>query len=157
MSSNVKNRTKAAPLTFNDAVNKVPSLILKDGLGAIKAGYRDKLHIKEPRKLCGSVDIDKDLQASEPHSARWDYAIGHGEKAYFIEFHPADTSNVKEVIKKLEWLKTWLKSTASQLDKLKAEKPYHWIASGRINILPGSREYRLCVSKGITPKESFHI
>lgn len=142
---------------FKTAISKVPKLSLHEGLGAVEGKYRSKIQVKDPRKLCGSVDIDTDLKADQPEAARWDYVVGHDDKAYFIEIHPADTSNIKEIIKKLDWLKNWLKNSATDLDKLKAKAPFRWIASGRVNILPNSKEYRECAKQGILPKERISL
>lgn len=43
-----------------------------------------------------------------PNASRWDYAIGYDQKAWFVEVHPANTSNVKEMLKKVEWLESRL-------------------------------------------------
>lgn len=60
----------------------------------------------------------------------------------FVEIHPADTSNVNEVIKKAEWLKQWLKTKAPNLKALAPNHTYYWIPSGRCNILKNSPQYK---------------
>lgn len=74
--------------------------------------------------------------ASEP---RWDYGLGYqmkgrlAECAIWVEVHPATTSEVRAIVKKLDWLQEWLRSNAGELQKLTAlaepEYRYTWIAT----------------------------
>lgn len=74
-----------------------------------------------------------------PEEARWDYVIGYGQHAYFVEVHSAETSEVKMVLAKLGWLRNWLKTQAPELAKMKSSvNTFVWIPSGRVNILPSS-------------------
>lgn len=92
--------------------------------------------------MSGSVYLDKCLKTTNPHDARWDYVIGYSEKAYFVEVHPANTSNVDEVVKKKKWLEVWLKTNALDLKAMMAGTGYYWIASGKVAILPNSPQAR---------------
>ena len=83
-----------------------------NGLQAL-GGNAAKVAVTDTRKLNGSVDIDACTLELYPNETRWDYAIGYDEKAYFLEVHPANTSNVKEMIQKADWLKQWLQRKAS--------------------------------------------
>jgi hypothetical protein len=86
-------------------------------LSALAKKYRS--HIIMDRNLCeGSVDIDTHLVRKYPQDNRWDYVIGYNRKAYFVEFHSAKDSEVKVVIKKLQWLKNWLTTKAPLLKAL---------------------------------------
>lgn len=67
--------------------------------------YRKKVNLSKPCQ--GSVDIDLRLSSKYPNSNRWDYVIGYGDCAYFLEVHSAETSEVNVVLKKLNWLKDW--------------------------------------------------
>lgn len=130
-------------MTFKEAVEKTSD---------IKAGYRiglqalgvNKSHVAatDPRKIDGSVDIDKCTRMLYPNSARWDYAIGYDGKAYFLEIHPANTSNVEEMIKKAKWLNEWLNDKAPSLKSLAANNDYYWVPSGKVCILKNSPQYR---------------
>lgn len=111
------------------------------GLTAM-GGNSIHVHVGDTRQLNGSVDIDQAVKISRPNEARWDYAIGYGSEAYFIEVHPADTKNVDEMVKKVSWLKQWLKSAAPELKKLHRCGMYHWIPSGRVKILKTSPQYK---------------
>jgi hypothetical protein len=71
--------------------------------------------------ILGSVNLDAALRQHYPNDARWDYGIGiqKGKPwTLWVEVHPADTSNVDEVLKKLTWLKDWLAHSAQPLHAL---------------------------------------
>lgn len=111
------------------------------GLAALKSNSH---HVKaaDTTRLTGSVDIDAALKSLYPHDARWDYVVGYGDEAYFIEVHPASTSNVAEMIKKVNWLKNWLASSAPDLMKLHKQEVYYWVPSGGVGISKGSVQYK---------------
>lgn len=75
--------------------------------------------------------------------------LGYGGKAYFIEVHPASTSDVKTVIEKAKWLDGWLNAKAKELKALKAGNNLYWVASGKVNILGTSRQYRMLMQSKI--------
>lgn len=94
---------------FQNAVKSIPEI--KDGYchGLQALGQNaQKVKFKDSKKLNGSVDIDKSTIALYPEANRWDYAIGYDGKAYFLEIHPANTSDVTPVIEKAKWLENWL-------------------------------------------------
>lgn len=111
----------------------------------------------DTRKLEGSVDIDKCTRDIYPDKSRWDYALGYDEKAYFIEVHPASTSDVATMIAKSKWLKEWLKEKAKDLEVLKANDNYYWLATGKIKILPKSRQYRMLMENKILLRSKFKL
>ena len=65
--------------------------------------------------------------------------------------HPCSTSDVGTVIKKVKWLKSWLKTKAPDIEVLKPkEKPaYHWIATGGVGITKGSKYERMLALNNI--------
>lgn len=128
----------------------------KSGLQAVKHEYHSQIIVKGAKdKLTGSIDIDTATQTLYPNANRWDYAIEYNNETYYVEFHPASTSNVSEMISKLSWIKDWLKTRAPKIEALKARnsKAFHWIATGRVSILKGSRQYRLISTEGLLPKK----
>ncbi len=135
---------------FKEAVENTPDI--KDhycpGLQAVKGSERKMISPEDTKKLSGSVDIDKAMVKSYPDSNRWDYTIGYEGKAYFVEVHPADTSEVDTVIKKVEWLKDWLNKKASKLKSIR-QTPYYWIPSGRYSISKGSPQEKKLSQNGI--------
>lgn len=131
---------KSDSTTFKSIVQAVPAIAgaYREGLQALESKDAGKVKPQNPRKLSGSVYLDKCLKTTNPHDARWDYVIGYREKAYFVEVHPANTSNVDEVVKKKKWLDVWLKTNALDLKAMMAGTSYYWIASGKVAILPNS-------------------
>lgn len=130
-------------MTFREAVEKTSDI--KNGfccgLQAL-GGNAKQITALDTRMLSGSVDIDKCTKKLYPNAARWDYVIGYNERAYFLEIHPANTSNVKDMMRKAAWLNGWLNDKAPSLKALQANNAYYWIASGKHCILPHSPQYR---------------
>lgn len=135
---------KSESTTFKSIVQAIPAIAgaYREGLQALESKDAGKVKPQNPRKLSGSVYLDKCLKTTNPHDARWDYVIGYREKAYFVEVHPANTSNVDEVVKKKKWLDVWLKTNALDLKEMMAGTSYYWIASGKVAILPNSPQAR---------------
>ena len=117
---------------------------------AVKNSDRNKVNVTDPRKLQGSLDIDTQVQKKYPQEPRWDYALSYDDKLYFFEVHPASTSEVDAVIKKLGWLKDWLKNKAPEINKLqKGVHPYVWVQSGRYDILDSGKSGKKLAASGI--------
>lgn len=135
---------KSDSTTFKSIVQAIPAIAgaYREGLQALESKDAGKVKPQNPRKLSGSVYLDKCLKTTNPHDARWDYVIGYSEKAYFVEVHPANTSNVDEVVKKKKWLDVWLKTNALDLKAMMAGTSYYRIASGKVAILPNSPQAR---------------
>ena len=129
--------------SFKEAITKCKEIAdaFQPGLKALGA---ESCYIKanNPKLIDGSVNIDKCLKSRYPHASRWDYAIGYNLNAYFVEIHPADTSNVDEMIRKVWWLRKWLSESATDLQLLHKCKVFHWIPTGRVRILKGSTHYK---------------
>jgi hypothetical protein len=137
-------------MSFQTAIDKTPLLKdhLKNGLQALGSNS-SKVKPSDTRKCEGSVNIDDAVERQFPSSNRWDYAIGYNGRIYFIEVHPADTSEVKTVLEKLTWLKIFLIEKTPELNK--EPKSFHWIASGGVHILPNSPQARKLALSGIRP------
>jgi hypothetical protein len=98
------------------------------------------------------VDIDAALKSDLPNDPRWDYAIGmivdsKRDRIVWVEVHPASSSNVKEVLAKLRWLRDWLDSAAGTLARL--DRRIVWVASGTVAILRGSPQARQLAIEGL--------
>lgn len=143
---------------FNYAVNSCPFLKgnIKPGLKALGADS-GCINIADAKKLQGSIDIDKCTLAHYPNDCRWDYVIGYNENAYFVEVHPANTSNVNEVIKKGLWLGSFLKNEASDLKALNKDGVFYWIPSGKYAILKNSPQARQLAQSKIIIKNKLHL
>lgn len=76
------------------------------GLQALDNADKAKIEPQNTSHLDGSANIDACLKKQYPESSRWDYAVAYNGTVYFIEIHPPN--EIKEVVKKLHWLKNWL-------------------------------------------------
>lgn len=57
------------------------------------------------------------------------------------------------MLKKLEWLKTWLAGKAPEINKLttKTKQPYYWVQSSKCDIPKHMPQYRRVVQNKIFP------
>ena len=143
---------KKATNRFKEAVEKTEEVKngFRQGLQALKKVDRTKIGCDETRKIDGSLDIDSSVKSLYPVSERWDYAISYTGKICYCEIHPAETSEVTKMIGKLAWLKKWLMVKAPEINVLPSYTyKYVWVSSGRVNVLPTSREAKRISSSGI--------
>ena len=135
---------------FRQAVESVPEIQagFRNGLQALGANAK-AVKTEDTRKLEGSVDIDACTKALYPEDSRWDYAIGYDAEAYFLEVHPANTSNVDDMVKKAEWLTNWLKEKAPALKRMASSNTFYWVPSGKYNILPHAPQSRRLAQKHV--------
>ena len=144
-------------LTFKQAVAQTADLgewVWQPGLPALGA---DSQHVQclETQRLAGSVNLDEALKTRYPAEPRWDYAIGwyrgSGEVAIWVEAHPAYTGEVEVVIRKLQWLRNWLATSAPVLDSLTKheENPFFWLATGSVSITKNSPQARRLAKSGL--------
>jgi hypothetical protein len=144
-------------MSFKAAVEATPNLEnkWKAGLGALRA--EDKPHVKpedtSTARLRGSVDIDSALLASDPHGNRWDFAIGYQhsnrdeEFIYWVETHTGSDGQITVMLKKLEWLRKWLKGDGKELAKF--ERAFFWTPSGATSFTKGATQVRILAQKGL--------
>ena len=147
--------TQGRPATFRDAVADAPSPVnqaYRPGKQALERRHRTLVTCSDTQRLTGSIDLDATL-AQEPdyaNQSRWDYGIGHKptrgpERAVWVEVHTATTREVSAVIRKLEWLRTWLRTEAEQLNRLTGhvgQDSFVWIASNGDHIPRNSSQFR---------------
>lgn len=150
-----KNKRSVAPkrkLTFEQAVKATPSIssYCQNGLKALEKDHPKKIKVKQ-ESINGSVFIDECLKKTD-NGNRWDYAIGYNNEAYFVEVHSANTSEISVVLKKLAWLKNWLLTSAPELNGIKARDAYHWIQSGKYDILEHAPQFKRAQQSGLVPK-----
>lgn len=143
MGSKPDIKANQADNPFKHAVESTPEIStgFRNGLAALGANS-EKVSVDNTRKLNGSVDIDSCTAQLHPNEARWDYALGYENKAYFLEVHPANTSNVQEMINKANWLKQWLCKNAPNLQSIMAENTFYWVPSGKYAIDRRSSQYK---------------
>jgi hypothetical protein len=143
--------------SFKEAVESTDEVkrCFQAGKQALEEKDRNKIEFADNKKCGGSLFIDKCLsdQKKYPNDNRWDYAIDYNSEVFFIEVHTASSGEVSTVIDKLKWLKTWLRTAAPEIDKLKATSrhPFYWVQSGGFNIPRHSKQYRLVEQLNIKP------
>jgi len=144
-----KKRTPSSK--FKTAVLATPQIqnCFQAGLTAL-GKYSTKINLGS---VCeGSVFIDECVEQKYPRDNRWDYTFGYKGESYFVEVHSANTSEVSVMLKKLQWLKLWLVNNAPELNKIKAKSnPFIWVASGKYNILKGSKQHKIILQSGLNP------
>ena len=144
---------------FREAVEATAMIATayKGGLQALKRADARKVTASDPWKIDGSVDIDGTVKALYPDDNRWDYAIGYDSKVCYVEVHPAFTSEIDTMQKKLIWLKVWLKNMAPKLNGVQKMSPaYVWIQSGKCAILPTSHQAKKLAQMGL-PRPSLKL
>ena len=150
----MKNKKTTPVMTFKQVVEATPDVAtgFKTGLIALGA-YSSKVSVSDTHLLEGSIDIDTCTTAKYPNSNRWDYAFAFKGEVFFIEVHSANSSEVKTVLKKLQWLKDWLLHQAPEINKLKAksQSPFYWIQSKGFAIPKTSPQYRAAEAAGLKP------
>lgn len=146
-------------MSFKKAVKATDCIsdCYREGLHALKHSDRSYICIQNPRSCNGSVYLDNCLLNSHTADNRWDYTIGIGNRAFFIEIHPAETSEVDVMIRKLLWLKNWLAGDGHRLNAIRANPSFFWVASGRFNIAKTSRQYRLLAQQQLLPRSQFTV
>jgi hypothetical protein len=148
-------------MKFNAAVIGTPelSLHLQIQLNALSKAHQNSIIVNNLKKITGSLNIDVALQSSNPHDNRWDYAIGYlinsnEDKGFFVEFHKAIVDEVNIVIKKKQWLVTWMRG--KQIDNL-LQKVFVWVSSGGINIPENSPQRRIINMNGILLRRRLNL
>ena len=145
-------------MKFREAVEIIPSLgqAWQTGLSALRSVDRERIRAEDTRRLKGSVDLDSTLQSTLPNDPRWDYAIGYqhtnlrAEAVYWVEVHPASDGEIKVVLKKLEWLKQWLRETAPRLNSMRRE--FIWISSGKTSLTLTAPQQKQFALQGLQHK-----
>ena len=148
----MKQEQKKKTNAFENAVQATSdiSTAYRKGLQALRRADLAKIKPGDSRKIDGSVDIDDAVKALYPDANRWDYVLGYNSKVCFVEVHPAYTSEIDTVIKKFQWLTSWLKDKASKLDDLPKMTPaFVWVQSGKCAILPTSNQAKKLASIGV--------
>ena len=149
---NKKSKMAKSKNSFQKAVEATPDIVngYMAGLAALGT-HTSKIIVASTSLIEGSVDIDRCTTTIYPNANRWDYVFAYSGKAYFIEVHPAKTSEVKTVLNKLQWLKDWLNQRATPIDALKAKNPFYWIQSKGFAIPKTSPQYRAASHAGLKP------
>lgn len=139
-------------MTFEQAVNVTVALRghYRPGLQGVKNRDRNRIRASHPRRLRGSVDLDRALGSQRPNEPVWDYGIGHRgdlnrDRAIWLEVHPA--FHVDEVLAKLQWLRGWLDAEAPELRQITGF--FVWVASGEVPFTANSPLGKRIAQKGL--------
>lgn len=140
-------------MSFRDAVAQTQHLgagAAQAGLQALDAPDRVRIACAKPRRLRGSVNVDRSLQPHRPNDNRWDYAICYerdAEEIFWVEVHPASDGDVAVVQRKFEWLRAWLSADGRPLDGF--PRQFIWVSSGKTTFTQGSPAIRKLALKGL--------
>jgi hypothetical protein len=151
-----RNHTKGTKVvkSFKAAVEATPDVAncYQPGLRALGV-HSSKITVASPALLNGSIDIDSCTVHLYPTENRWDYAFAYKGEVFFMEVHSAKSSEVRVMLKKLQWLKDWLQLKAPEINKIKSKsnEPFYWVQSKGANIPKGSPQYRAAINAGIKP------
>jgi len=142
-------------MTFEQAVRETPdvSSAYCPGLQAIRRCDRTHMDCPDTSVLAGSINLDEAVETLYPSDPRWDYGIGlvvnqRDDRVIWVEVHPASTSNVGEMLRKRDWLRAWLKTSAPKVRRLQCHA-FYWVASGRIAISRNSPQARRLAESGM--------
>lgn len=129
--------------------------VYRDGLRALGGADRSRIDCARPRRLAGSVDVDKALARRQPNAPRWDYGIGVSagsrDEAIWVEVHPANAREVGVVIEKAAWLRKWLGANARDLLTMTRDADgFIWLATRGVSIQRGSRQGRQLALAGVS-------
>lgn len=136
-------KNESAKRSFQASVQATPSIAsaYKPGIQALLPA--DKKRLASVGNATGSVALDEALKNHCPNAHRWDYgigllALGKLERVLWLEVHHAASGETNRVLKKLQWLKEWLRNEAPALNKLPAT--FIWLLSNVEN--PNDRRKR---------------
>lgn len=138
-------------MSFKEDVERIQEIdtCYQPGLQAL-SGDSGKIQCQDTRDLDGSVNLDECVRPIYPNDSRWDYIVSYRDRNFFIEVHPASTGEVKEIVKKVTWLKQWLKAKGTVLVKNKADnQPFRWVASGKIAITKTGKYAKQLAQNGV--------
>jgi hypothetical protein len=142
-------------VTFKEAVARTPHLetAWRDGLQALRAEDKPHVRAEDTWQLRGSVDVDTALLPLEPQANRWDFAIGHqhtnrkDEFIYWVETHTGSDDQIKVVLRKLDWLRNWLRRDGQHLCKFDGD--FIWVSSGHTLFTKGSAQVKILAQRGL--------
>lgn len=149
-------------MSFEKAVKAAPAPVCDayhPGKQALKGEHREMIRCQDPRRFTGSIDLEAALADDARVTNPWDYGIGvrlpgGSECAIWVEVHPAATTEVSTFLRKLTWLRSWLRTQAAALDALSRPsvgvETFVWIATNAgVHIRPGSPQARRLQQSGL--------
>lgn len=137
--------------------NNILKDYFKKGLGALKGADKGYVDVPDTSLLSGSVALDEAAKPQYPLSNRWDYAIEYDGYTFFLEIHPASTSEIDCIINKVKFVKEWLQGVCKDFlslpNKDTGRRCFYWISSGGtdLRVTPGSRQAKKLALYNIKP------
>lgn len=129
--------------SFKVAVQATPAIALAYQPGIKALLPADKRRLVAVEGATGSMALDEALKDRFPNDHRWDYGIGlpasTAEQVLWLEVHHAASGETDRVLKKLQWLKGWLRNEAHALDRMPAK--FIWLLSN-VESNPNDRRKR---------------
>ena len=129
--------------SFKASVTATPAIAAAYCAGVQALLPADKKRLVGAERATGSVALDDALKAAYPNSNRWDYGLGlpteRGEQVLWLEVHHAASGETDRVIRKLQWLKEWLRNEAPALERMPAK--FVWLLSN-VESNPNDRRKR---------------
>lgn len=129
----------------------------QNGIGALKKADRQAVKEPDTKLLGGSVALDEAARNEFPLANRWDYAIEYDGDLFFIEIHPAFTSEIDCVISKVRFVNKWVSDNYPDILKLPKKESgarcFYWVSSGStdMRITPGSQQAKKLALNHIRP------
>ena len=141
--------------SFQRAVETTASIerAFQPGIQALEPADRKRLAEADKQLATGSVFLDAAVRKQYPTANRWDYGIGLGdgkaaEIVLWLEVHHSASGQAELVVKKLEWLKDWLRTSAPELDRM--PRKFVWLLSNvETNPNDRNRRHRLAERHGL--------
>lgn len=141
---------------FQRAVEATATVAHAFRAGAQALEERDRKLLDDIQLATGSLALDKALQEAElfPNDNRWDYGMSlsapkNAEKVLWLEPHHAGSGQAEKVIKKLKWLRNWLRQGAPELEKVSKESVFVWLVTSKENPNDRQRRTRMAREHGL--------
>lgn len=137
--------------SFKAAVAMTPAIAHAHQPGIQALVPADKKRLLVAETATGSVALDEALRDRFPNANRWDYGIGlpagKAEQVLWLEVHHAASGETEHVLRKLRWLKGWLRDEAPELDRMPAK--FIWLLSNVENPNDRRRRQQLAEKHGL--------
>lgn len=121
---------------------------IQPGLQAIPNADRRYIGESVRPMFLDSLNLDEATRQLHPGDPRWDYLLGHDGSSHVIalETHPANTSNVAEVVRKRIASREHLQHHLQPGETVAA---WYWVASGRVDFAPHDKTINHLNQNGI--------
>jgi hypothetical protein len=141
--------------TFKVACQATPAIASAHQPGLQALAAVDKQRLMATEQATGSIALDDALRHRFPNDCRWDYGIGlpagAGEQILWLEPHHSASKQAERVIKKLQWLRHWLRAEAPELNRMPAK--FIWLLSNQEHPHDRRRRQQLAEKHGLQRRQ----